>query len=165
MRAYFSEWTGSTRAIFPNVVRRAGMLVVGFVLLFCGSAQAGTYQVWSCADAAGNPAPTEGWVARVAELAGIEHANNCAAKNGLYVSVNGSTVTDGASGAWLFKAPSDTTFESIRLWRSVITNPASVNRTYERIWLEPVPAGSGLSESCESPLRVRRPRRGQRAVR
>ena len=51
----------STRAIFPIVVRRAGMLAVGLVLLWCATARAGTYEVWSCANADGRPVPADGW--------------------------------------------------------------------------------------------------------
>src|SRR3954447_16554272 len=77
------------RAIFPIVARRAGMLAIGFFLLCCAVARAGTYEVWSCADASGTPVPADGWRS---EGAGYfsSPANDCAGGNGLYAGLNGA---------------------------------------------------------------------------
>ncbi len=131
------------------------MLVVGLVLLFCGTARAGTYEVWSCADAAGKPAPTEGW----AKLdlggtgvgdSGAEHADGCAAATGLYVGFNGRTISNAAAAGWTFKTPADTTLESYRMWRSVVSNQVSGNITLERIGVSASSGGYVSSEQCLS---------------
>ena len=133
------------------------MLVVGLVLLFCGTARAGTYEVWSCADAAGKPAPTEGW----AKLdlggtgvgdSGAEHADGCAAATGLYVGFNGRTISNAAAAGWTFKTPADTTLESYRMWRSVVSNQVSGNITLERIGVSASSAVTSPASSACPPL-------------
>ena len=102
-----------SRAIFSIVVRRAGMLVVGLVLLFCGTARAGTYEVWSCADAAGKPAPTDGWAkldlgrpragpswtsARPGSgTPGPSTPTGAPPRTGIYVGFNGRTISNAAA--------------------------------------------------------------------
>jgi hypothetical protein len=148
MRRILSE-RDRARAIFPIVVRRAGMLVVGLMLLFCGTARAGTYEVWSCADEAGKPAAIEGW----AKLdlgptaigdSGQVHANGCATSTGLYVGFNGTTISYHAAAGWTFTAPADTTLAAYRIWRSMVSIQAPGNITISRI-------GPGPSdEQCAS---------------
>ena len=142
----------STRAIFPNVVRRAGMLVVAFVLLWCGSAQAGTYEVWSCADADGKPAPAEGWSTWFTgtDLA-VQFVNGCASGAGLYVGLDGRLAPQsGTRGSWSFNPPADTTIAGFRFWRAFTTTPVAGVNTYEFIGIEASGVAGDDVELCDS---------------
>src|SRR3954470_5275075 len=111
------QWAepNSTRAIFSNVVRRAGMLVVGLVLLLCGSARAGTYEVWACADADGKPVPADGWRS---EGYGYysSPSNDCAGGNGLYAGLNGAFAhaANAETVTWHFQTPASLKITSYR---------------------------------------------------
>jgi hypothetical protein len=129
------------------------MLAVGLALLLCATARAGTYEVWSCADPAGKPAPTEGWSTWFTGPANtVQHVDGCASGEGLYVGLDGHLAPEvGARGAWNFDAPSGATIESFRLWRwSGATVPASPQFTVEFVDVEPSPAGIADIEACDS---------------
>src|SRR4051794_39491652 len=105
------------------------MLAVGLALLFCARAQAGTYEVWSCADAAGTPVVADGWVAEGAAQFSPS-SNACASGGGLYAWLNGAFDHPvGTSVAWHFTAPPDTKIARYRVWRAAVADADRPNET------------------------------------
>jgi hypothetical protein len=104
------------------------MLVVGWVLFLCGTAHAGTYEVWSCADADGRPASIDGWRSEGhGEFS--SPSNDCAAGNGLYAGLNGA-VAHGANTenvVWHFQVPTALKIAGYRLWRAARVEPNTGN--------------------------------------
>jgi hypothetical protein len=128
------------------------MLAVGLALLFCGTAKAGTYEVWACADANGKPASVEGWSTWfTGTQMAVQFVNACPSGGGLYAGLDGTLAPQsGTRGGWSFNPPADTTIASFRFWRVVTTTQVAGVNTYEFIGVE----GSGVAgpdvETCES---------------
>jgi hypothetical protein len=115
-------------AIVSIVVRRAGTLVVGLMLLLCGTARAGTYEVWSCADANGKPIVADGWRSEGAAQFSSP-SNDCANGNGLHAGLNGE-LPHGANTenlAWHFQVPQALKISAYRLWRAARVEPNTGN--------------------------------------
>ena len=106
------------------------MLAVGFVLLWCATAHAGTYEVWSCANADGKPVPADGWRS---EGYGYfsSPSNDCAGGNGLYAGLNGAFphAANTETLTWHFQVPAPLKIASYRVWRAARVGPTSVNAT------------------------------------
>src|SRR5829696_4094127 len=104
------------------------MLAVGLALLICGTARAGTYEVWSCADADGKPVVADGWRS---EGAGYfsSPSNDCAGGNGLYAGLNGAFAhaANTETLTWHFQVPAPLKIASYRLWRAARTEANSYN--------------------------------------
>src|SRR3954471_10693083 len=105
------------------------MLAIGLVLLFCGTARAGTYEVWSCADANGKPVPADGWALEGGALyAGA--SNGCASGAGLHAGLDGaSPYPVGASVAWHFAVPPSVSITSYRIWRAATADTNALGAT------------------------------------
>ena len=68
---------------------RAALLAVLLALVLPAVAHAGTYEVWSCADANGKPVAADGWRSEGhGEFS--SPSNDCAGANGLYAGLNGA---------------------------------------------------------------------------
>jgi hypothetical protein len=106
------------------------MLAVGLALLLCATAQAGTYEVWSCADADGKPVPADGWRS---EGSGYfsSPSNDCAGGNGLYAGLNGAFAhaANSETLTWHFQVAAPLKIASYRLWRAARVGPTSYNAT------------------------------------
>ncbi len=82
-----------------------------------GAALGAVYSVSSCADAAGQALPVDGWVgSSTGESAAV---NTCPGRGGLYVGMNqlGVAQAPGDFARWAFVAPADTSIASVRLQR------------------------------------------------
>src|SRR4051812_31619681 len=123
------EATQRPRAIFWIVVRRAGMLAIGLALLFCGTARAGTYEVWSCADANGKPVPADGWAPEGgATFSGT--SDGCASGVGLHAALNGAFDHPvGTSLAWHLTVPPSVKIARYRIWRAATADTNATNET------------------------------------
>ena len=108
---------------------RAALLAVLLALLLPAVAHAGTYDVWSCADANGTPVAADGWAAE----GGAQFSsavNACAQRGGLYAGLNGEFDHPvGTTRSWHFTAPADTTIAGYRIWREALVGPNNTNET------------------------------------
>ena len=108
---------------------RAALLAVLLALLLPAVAHAGTYDVWSCADANGTPVAADGWAAE----GGAQFSsavNACAQRGGLYAGLNGEfDHPAGTTRSWHFTAPADTTIAGYRIWREALVGPNNTNET------------------------------------
>jgi hypothetical protein len=105
------------------------MLAVALALLFTASARAGTYEVWSCADANGKPVVADGWAAE----GGAQFSpssNACASGGGLYAWLHGDFDHPvGTNVAWHFTAPPATKIARYRIWRAAVADANRPNET------------------------------------
>ena len=113
-----------------------------FGVLICGTAQAGTYEVWSCAGANGAPVPADGW--RVEGTAiDSSPSNDCAAGGGLYAGLNGGVAHPQPETADVaLQGAGVTEVASFRLWRAAGVQPnvdIAQRRSYYGAPVEPVP--------------------------
>jgi len=82
-----------------------------------GVALGAVYSVSSCADAAGQALPVNGWVGSSTGESAV--VNTCPGRGGLYVGMNqlGVAQVPGDFARWGFVAPADTSIASVRLQR------------------------------------------------
>ena len=101
-------------------------VVIGLLagLLWCGSASAGTYDVYGCRLPDGSPAATDGW-SSTATQDGTYAWNDCARRGGLTAGLDPAVqVANRTYAAWSFDAPSDTTISAYSIQRTVRTATA-----------------------------------------
>jgi hypothetical protein len=135
------------------VVRRAGMLVVGLMLLLCGTAHAGTFEVWSCAGPDGKPAVAERWETWFTGTQfATQFVNGCASGGGLYAGLDGKLAPQsGTRVEWSFSSPPDTTIASFRFWRVVTTTAVAGMAAIEFIGTEANGVATPTDvETCDS---------------
>jgi hypothetical protein len=85
-------------------------------LAWASSAQAGTYDVWSCAGPDRRPAPIAGWTPM--SQGAPPPDNLCAQGRGLRGALQGLPAVAGSATGWSFEAPSGMTIASYELVRS-----------------------------------------------
>ncbi len=110
-------------------LRRAPLLVALLFTLVgaCApTAQAGTYDVWSCKTPSGTPTSTAGWTGTSSLLFDLP-TNDCALGGRLTAkfSAAGGAVSGGLFASWRFAAPTGTTVQSVVLNRSSVARPAA----------------------------------------
>lgn len=85
-------------------------------LAAAGTAQAGTYDIWSCAGPTGQPLPAIGWAP---ESRGGTIRSTCGSRSGsLFASLNQDQIPPGSFARWTFEAPKNTTVAGVTVHRS-----------------------------------------------
>jgi hypothetical protein len=94
----------------------AGWMVIGIAALCCGTARAGTYDVWACRLPNGGAAPINGWQAT--PFGSMQ--STCASGGLLETQLDDAAdVPYYVDEGWLFRAPADTTIDNLTTRRAV----------------------------------------------
>src|SRR5262245_28305345 len=94
----------------------AGWMVIGFAMVWCGVARAGTYDVWGCRVPDGKPAPINGWQATPHG----SYQSTCASGGLLETELDfAADVGYYVDESWYFRVPIDTTIDNFTVVRAV----------------------------------------------
>ncbi len=113
-------------------------------------ANAGTYEVWSCAGPNGEPIAADGWTPE-GGASFSSNVNACASGGGLFSGLNGEFDHPvGTQMSWHFAAPAETRIQSYRVWRAAVVGPSVPFETpvYTMARGQNVYDGAYLRENC-----------------
>lgn len=111
-------WAPAARLLLAATLA-FGVIVPAVVV---SNADAASYTVWSCRAADGSPVGTTAW--RGSGSAGTR-SDGCTTGGALRATLGQADIADGEISGWQFTAPSGTTVERYRLWRSAFVPSTS----------------------------------------
>jgi hypothetical protein len=126
------------------------MLVLVLMCSVPAVAQAGTYEVWTCAGPHGEPIAADGW-APEGGASFSSNVNACGSGGGLFSGLNGDFDHPvGTQMSWHFAAPANTRIASYRIWRAAVVGASQPYETpvYTMARGQNVYDGAYLRENC-----------------